>query len=167
MSLVSCCRAMFSACSLSSSVALGSGGCAAAGAAAAGAGGGVVAAAGGWAGAASWKATRITFSVAALLSFSPRVASALPGSSCKAFWKNVWATELAPWARAWRPRSFNWVASGGPSSPRATTPDSNTPPSVNSPAPFHSRAIRDMFDALQQKGQPAGSPAWVLDALSH
>ena len=40
----------------------------------------------------------------------------------------------------------------GLSSPRATTPDSSTPPSVSSPAPFHSRAVRDMFDALQQKG---------------
>ena len=63
---------------------------------------GRVGAAGGWP--ASWMATRSRLSRAALLSFSPRVASALPGSSWRAFWKNVWAMALAPWASACLPQ---------------------------------------------------------------
>ena len=49
--------------------------------------------------AGSWKATREAV-LRGLAVLQPRVASALPGSSCRAFWKKVRAMAVAPWARA-------------------------------------------------------------------
>ena len=87
-------------------------------------------------------------------------ASALPGSSRRAFWRIARASAVRPCARACRPAVVNCFESGASLAPR-TTPGSNNAPNVRSPTPFRNRAVRDIsgVSKLEITGGETGSGA--------